>query len=70
MPEPHRDFAAEAVAERNAQTLHEIAAAAEAFRLAVSRLGPSRFASLALTHIDTAALFAEDIVRKSTSAAS
>lgn len=65
MTSPHRDYAAEAAAETASQSLLEIAVAAEAFRLAVSRLGPSRFGSIALTHIDTAELFAESIVRKS-----
>lgn len=63
MPSPHRDYAAETAVERQAQDLHLIAKAAEDFRLALARLGNSRQASIALTHIDTAELFAESIVR-------
>lgn len=64
MPSPHRDFAAEDAVERAAQDLHLIAVAAENFRLAVARLPQqNRAASVALTHIDTAELWAEKATR-------
>lgn len=64
MPEPHRDFAAEAVAERRAQAEHAIAAAFEATRAAIQQnTTTSRAQSIALTQIDLAEAMIEKLLR-------
>ena len=68
MTEPHRDFAAEAVAERHAQSAHAIATAFEALRVEIARHSPaSRLQSIALTEIDKAEAVIEKLNRQAAS---
>ncbi len=68
MIDPHRDFAAEAVAERLAQSAHALSTAFENLRVEIARNTPaSRLQSIALTDIDKAEAVIEKLNRQAAS---